>query len=128
MKLYTIAFTIMERTQETVYFVLIHCTSPGERRGVTPAGTARVRRLRKVVFFSEAEAVPAESIPPERTRTEVTANTYSKLKLVRSLYILLHNLYKLKIHIKNGSVHQISMSGTILGYSRASYFLASFIY
>jgi hypothetical protein len=35
-------------------------TSPGERRAVTPAGIARVRRPRRVVFSRRAEAMPAE--------------------------------------------------------------------
>jgi len=45
---------------------------------VTPAGIARVRRTPQSGFLEEAEAVPAESIHPERSRTARNARIYGK--------------------------------------------------
>ncbi|RKQ18632.1 hypothetical protein D8M05_00515 [Oceanobacillus bengalensis] len=61
---------------------MYYLTSPGEWRAVTPAGIARVRRPRSGVFSARrAEAVPAESIRPERSPDGETCSDlrYSEL-------------------------------------------------
>ncbi|PAV30454.1 hypothetical protein CIL05_04935 [Virgibacillus profundi] len=71
------------------YSNLNYLTSSGERRAVTPAGTkvfggasnrspSTSLKTPQSGFLEEAEAVPAESIRPERSRTAIIANTYSK--------------------------------------------------
>ena len=73
----------------------MHSKSSGECRGATPAGKATAEDPRKVVFFSVAEALPAESVPSERSRTAVKAvslnSSYSQsVFIVEISGILIH--------------------------------------